>query len=164
MRVRHTRHGGLSVTSLRHFKGLGFELSTGPIRVNSDEHYVLSLCEKIVGRKALRQHTFDWLRADPDARGQRRRLPVDAYWPELSMVALYRESPPRAPIVVEDGPPSRAMLRYIYDERRRTEVRVWGMGLIDVCSDQLAHRGTRLLRDYEHDFGVLQPLVEAAKP
>ncbi|MFC7432013.1 hypothetical protein ACFQQF_10330 [Agrococcus sp. GCM10030264] len=149
---------------MRHVKGLDFELSTGPIREESDEHYVLSLCERLVGRKALRQHCFDWLRADPDARGSRRRLPVDAYWPEQAMVALYRDVCTREPVLAGSTVSPRTEQRRLYDERRRIEVRVHHMGLIDVSSDQLAHKGTRLLRDVEHDLQVLQPMVAAAMP
>lgn len=39
-----------------------------------DEHYVLGLCDELLGLYAARQHTFDWLRGDTG-----RRLPVDAF-------------------------------------------------------------------------------------
>ena len=45
--------------SLREAKGLDIPLSTGPIRINSDEHYVLTLCERIIGRRSLREYAFD---------------------------------------------------------------------------------------------------------
>lgn len=142
-------------------KTLDIPLSTGPIRVNSDEHYVLSLCEQIVGRKALREFSFDWLRADPDARGTRRKLPVDAYWPEHSAAAQYYVGP----IIPDLATASeRTLQRLAYDERRRTECARYRIQLIEVSSEQLAHRGSKLLREIEHDLAVLRPLVAAAMP
>ncbi|WP_144720148.1 hypothetical protein [Agrococcus jejuensis] len=147
--------------SLREAKGLDIPLSTGPIRVNSDEHYVLSLCEQIVGRRALREFAFDWLRADPDARGTRRKLPVDAYWPEFAAAAQYYAGP----IIPDLATASeRTLQRIAYDQRRRTELARYRIELVEISSEQLAHRGTKLLRDAEHDISVLRPLVEAALP
>jgi hypothetical protein len=149
------------VVSLRHAKVLDVELSTGPVREHSDEHYALSLCEDILGRKALRQHTFDWLRADPDARGSRRRLPIGAYWPEHATAAHYYAGP----IVPDLATASdRTLQRVAYDYRRRTELARYRIRLLEISSEQLAHRGTRLLRDVDHDLTVLRPLVEAALP
>ena len=44
-------------------------------RTSSDEHYVLDLCDEILGEVGQRQYTeFDWLRGDTG-----RRLQVDAF-------------------------------------------------------------------------------------
>lgn len=48
-------------------------------RADSDEAYVLSLCDMILGVEGLRQHRFDWLLGDPSSSGRCVRLPVDAY-------------------------------------------------------------------------------------
>ncbi|MEV0905093.1 hypothetical protein [Streptomyces hokutonensis] len=58
-------------------------------RDNSDEAYVLDLCDQLLGEPGLRQHRFDWLLGDPGSNGQRRRLPVDAYWPGQHLVVEY---------------------------------------------------------------------------
>ena len=57
-------------------------------RKNSDEHYVIDLCDEILGLKASRQHTFDFLRGDGEPG---RKLPVDAYYPNLKLVVEYKE-------------------------------------------------------------------------
>ncbi|WP_232783693.1 hypothetical protein [Mycobacteroides franklinii] len=45
-------------------------------RADSDEHYVLDLCEEILGVVGHRQERFDWLRGDPSpARPVGRRCP-----------------------------------------------------------------------------------------
>ena len=46
-----------------------------------DEHYIIDLCDHVLGMTALRQHKFDFLRGDPGKHGRCRRLPVDAYYP-----------------------------------------------------------------------------------
>ena len=33
-------------------------------RENSDEHYIINLCDDVLGEKASRQHSFDFLRGD----------------------------------------------------------------------------------------------------
>lgn len=147
--------------SLREAKGLDIPLSTGPIRINSDEHYVLSLCERIIGRRSLREYAFDWLRADPDARGNRRKLPVDAYWPEHSVAAQYYAGPIIPDLATASD---RTLQRIAYDHRRRTELARYRIELVEISSEQLAHRGTKLVRDAEHDLTVLRPLIEAALP
>ena len=44
-------------------------------RQSSDEHYVIDLCDEVLGLKASRQHRFDFLKGDTGV-----RLPVDAYY------------------------------------------------------------------------------------
>lgn len=50
-------------------------------RDESDETYVVGLCDQVLGETALTQHKFDWLLGDPGESGRRVKLPVDAYWP-----------------------------------------------------------------------------------
>lgn len=35
-------------------------------RTTFDEHYVLDLCDELLGEPSRRQTTFEWLRGDPD--------------------------------------------------------------------------------------------------
>lgn len=56
-------------------------------RSNSDEHYVIDLCDEILGQTASRQHRFDFLRGDSG-----KTLPVDAYYSFLKLVIEYHES------------------------------------------------------------------------
>lgn len=56
-------------------------------RSNSDEHYVIDLCDEILGQTASRQHRFDFLRGDSGM-----TLPVDAYYSSLKLVIEYHES------------------------------------------------------------------------
>ena len=51
-----------------------------------DESYVIDLCDDVLQAKALRGYRFACLRGDPDKRGVRHMLPVDAYYPDLGLV------------------------------------------------------------------------------
>ena len=66
-------------------------------RAESDEHYVLDLCDEILGTRGRRQATFDWLRGDPSPKRRRgTRLPVDGYWPDLGLVVEFQGRPDAA--------------------------------------------------------------------
>jgi hypothetical protein len=61
------------------------------LRDDSDEAYVVDLCNRILGENASTQYGFDWLLGDPGKSGRRAKLPVDAYWPGHQLVVEYRE-------------------------------------------------------------------------
>ena len=50
-------------------------------RMDSDEYYVIELCNEVLGLKASQQHRFDFLVGDSGT-----KLPVDAYYEDLNLV------------------------------------------------------------------------------
>jgi hypothetical protein len=92
-----------------------------------DEHYVIDLCDHVLKLKAKRQYRFDFLRGDPGRNGSAgRRLPVDAYYPELNLVIEFREKQHSEPVSFFDKPAqltcsgcTRGEQRERYDQRRR---------------------------------------------
>lgn len=56
-------------------------------RMDSDEYYVIELCNEVLGLKASQQHRFDFLVGDSG-----KKLPVDAYYEDLKLVVEYLES------------------------------------------------------------------------
>jgi hypothetical protein len=63
------------------------------LRSNSDETYVIDLCDSILGRKANRQKRFDYLLGDFHKDGKTRtKLPVDAFYQALQLVVEYKET------------------------------------------------------------------------
>ncbi|UEA25155.1 hypothetical protein LK464_03615 [Mycobacteroides abscessus subsp. abscessus] len=67
-------------------------------RADSDEHYVLDLCDELLGVPGIRQARFDWLRGDPSpARPRGTELSVDGYWPDLQLVVEFQEEQHSAP-------------------------------------------------------------------
>lgn len=117
-----------------------------------DEHYVLDLCDAVLGLKAVRQHCFPFLTGDPDRRGCRKPLPVDGFYPALSLVVEYHERQHRERVVFFDDKPTvsgvpRGEQRRRYDERRRDLLPKHGYALVVLDVDEFAHdRAKRLLR------------------
>ena len=55
-------------------------------RKNSDEYYVIGLCNEVLGMEGLQQYRFPFLLGDSGT-----PLPVDAYYPSLHLVVEYHE-------------------------------------------------------------------------
>lgn len=137
---------------------------------DSDEAYVLGLCDEILGRASTRQHRFDFLRGDPSPeRPHGVALPVDAYYPDLALVIEYRELQHSEPNPHFDKPGvmtvsncDRGKQRRIYDQRRRDVLPANGIQLIEIDIDMLS-RGphNKLRRDYSSDVAVLRALLGA---
>jgi hypothetical protein len=136
-------------------------------RSDSDEAYVVDLCDAILEEPASRQHRFDWLVGDPGRNGARRTLPVDAYYAGHRLVVEYRERQHDEAVAHFDKPGvltvsgvHRGIQRRIYDDRRAAEIPVHGLHLIVITPRDLAadQRG-RLRRNRDHDLAALRGLL-----
>lgn len=99
-------------------------------RTDSDEYYVIDLCNKVLNRTASQQHKFDFLCGDNG-----NKLPVDAYYKELNLVIEYHEKQHTESVSFFDkkmtvSGVSRGEQRKIYDERRRKVLPEHGIKLI----------------------------------
>jgi len=141
--------------------------SGGTSRRVGDAAYVLDLCDEILGEAGLREHTFDWLLGDPNAVGTRRRLPVDAYYPDAQLVIEYRERQHDQPVPFFDKPHKltisgvdRGEQRRLYDERRDIEVPAHGLTLAVIRPTDLnADSRGRLRRSRASDRAALEVLL-----
>lgn len=133
-------------------------------RRDSDEFYVIDLCDEILGAKAARQHTFDFLRGDGTPG---RRLPVDAYYPELNLVVEYRERQHAEELAFFDRKTtvsgvSRGEQRRIYDQRRRDILPKHGIRLVEISYADLKHDSRkRLVRDRQNDLIAIRKILQA---
>ena len=133
-------------------------------RKDSDEFYVIDLCDEILGEKASRQHTFDFLRGDGTPG---RRLPVDAYYPELNIVVEYRERQHSESVAFFDKKMtvsgiSRGEQRRIYDQRRRDILPEHGIRLVEISHADLKHDSRkRLVRDRQNDLIAIRKILQA---
>lgn len=126
---------------------------------DSDENYVLDLCDEILNRKASRQHRFDFLRGDSGV-----KLPVDAYYADLKLVVEFREYQHTNAVKHFDKPDvmtvsgvHRGEQRKIYDQRRREILPKNGIKLIEISySDFRFDNRNRILRDRERDLEVVK--------
>ncbi|MFF1794702.1 hypothetical protein ACFVXQ_10860 [Kitasatospora sp. NPDC058263] len=143
-------------------------------RSESDEAYVLNLCDEYLGEAAQRQHRFDWLRGDPGADGRRVKLPVDGYWPQRKLVVEYRERQHDEAVPFFDKPGRltvsgvhRGEQRALYDAHRDTEIPAHKLRLAIIRPDDLGvdARGRLHRRDRQADLvaigALLTPVIEA---
>lgn len=124
-------------------------------RMDSDEYYVIELCNEVLGLKASQQHRFDFLVGDSGT-----KLPVDAYYEDLNLVVEYLESQHTLSTPFFDNKKtvsgvSRGEQRRLYDERRRVELPKHGINLVSISYNDF---GTtkRLKRNYNLDIEVVR--------
>jgi hypothetical protein len=148
------------------------KLAADKARLHSDEAYVIDLCDTALQQKAERQKRFHFLLGDLHKDGvSRTRLPVDAYYKELNLVIEFKESQHSLPNDFFDKEDvktvsgvSRGEQRKIYDERRRVELPLNGIKLIEIsyevfnCDSQ-----NRIVRNAEQDLKIVEAILEKEK-
>lgn len=139
-----------------------------PIRVmpkvmkESDEKYVLDLCDEVLNLKSARQYRFPFLSGDSG-----RRLPVDSYYPKLHLVIEYRERQHTNAVAFFDKPDkvtvsevSRGAQRKIYDQRRRDVLPQHKITLIEVSyNDFCCNSRSRIIRDRVRDMHIVETIL-----
>ena len=127
-----------------------------------DEHYVVDICDLVLGITAARQHRFAFLTGDPGPNGVCRRLPVDAFYAPLALAVEYRERQHSEPVAFMDRRQTvsgctRGEQRRRYDERRRIVLPQHGIRLVELDYAMFAHDGQkRLRRDRAADEEVIR--------
>lgn len=132
-------------------------------RKDSDEHYVLDLCDEVINKTGLRQHRFDFLLGDANAKGVCAKLPVDIYYPELNLVIEYKEQQHTKANKHFDKPDiftvsgvHRGEQRKIYDQRRLEVLPQNGIQVIEISYSDFEHTGgKKLVRNKAEDLKVV---------
>lgn len=138
---------------------------------NSDEKYVIDLCDEVLQLKASRQHKFDFLQGDIGKNGKSRKLPVDSYYDELDLVVEYRERQHTESVIHFDKPykmtisgVNRGEQRKIYDHRRREVLPKNRIQLIEISYDDFNYdRQKRIIRDRSNDLEVVKLKLKKIK-
>lgn len=136
------------------------------MRVNSDEIYVLNTVAEVLNEKYEWQKRFDTLLGDPSKNGNRRRLPVDAYFPRTNLIVEYWEKQHFKPVNIMDkritiSGVSRGLQRKIYDLRKEKWALDNSIRLIIITYLQLKHTPSgRLLRDNIEDRKEIENLFK----
>lgn len=139
-------------------------------RTESDEFYVVDLCEAILQEKAVRQHRFEWLRGDYSAkRRSHSYLPVDAYWPDLGLVVEYAERQHTEVVAFFDrrdtvSGVTRGAQRKIYDQRRVDLVPANGLTLVLIPAAAFQLRHGKIQRDPQRDAAIVRELLAGFAP
>jgi hypothetical protein len=131
-------------------------------RTESDEHYVLDLCDEALDVAAQRQARFGWLRGDvsPNS-GRAVQLPVDGYWPSLQLVVECQEKQHTESVPLFDrratvsGIP-RGEQRRLYDHRKAELIPAQGLRLVVIHQSEFKARRDRIVRDHARDLAVVQ--------
>ncbi|KHO20032.1 hypothetical protein QQ44_25870 [Mycolicibacterium setense] len=135
-------------------------------RADSDEHYILDLCDEVLGIPARRQKRFDWLRGDPSpGRLRGSPLPVDGYWPDLGLIVEFQEEQHSQPSPFFDrrqtvSGVARGEQRRLYDARKRIVIPEHGLRLVVIEKSAFAVRSRRIARDRTRDIAVVRAYLE----
>lgn len=137
-----------------------------------DEHYVLDLCDKVLGIISYRQHKFDFLLGDPNKRGVTAKLPVDSYYEDLNLVVEYRERQHTESVNFFDKPNKmtvsgvhRGEQRKIYDERRREILPKHKIDLIEISYTEFNYdRQKRIIRNPKNDVEIVKQKLQKYLP
>ena len=125
-----------------------------------DEHYVLDLCDEVLGITGSRQHRFEFLKGDSG-----KKLPVDIYYKELNLVIEYREKQHTEEVMFFDKKQTvsgmnRGDQRKHYDNLRREKLPENGIILVEVEYSQLEHtRLKKLIRDRKKDIEKIKGIL-----
>jgi len=123
---------------------------------NSDEFYLVNLCDELLKEKASRKHTFDTLVGKLHKKGKgRTKLPLDAYYEELKLVIEFFEKKNT------DESSEREAQRKFYDQRKKDVLEKKEIHLIDVNYALFeCNENDRLVRNKESDCRVLKDLLK----
>ena len=128
-------------------------------RKDSDEHYIIDLCDELLGIQGSRQHRFSFLIGDAGT-----KLPVDVYYSMLNLVVEFNEQEHIKAVKHFDKPYKltvsgvhRGEQRKIYDKRKRAVLPEHGINVIDLpYSTFVCDSKGKILRDKVKDREVVR--------
>ena len=123
---------------------------------NSDEFYLVNLCDDLLKEKASRKHTFDTLLGKLHKKGKTRtKLPLDAYYEDLKLVIEFFEKKDT------DESSEREAQRKYYDQRKKDVLEKKKISLIDINYALFeCNENDRLVRDKNKDCIVLKGILK----
>lgn len=134
-------------------------LQSAPRR-NSDEAWIIGLCDEVLGEHAIRQHRFPFLTGDPGSTGRRSPLPVDAFYPTRKLVIEFHEIQHSQPVAHFDkrqtvSGVSRAEQRRRYDELRCTVLPQHGIDIVIFDYSEFEHTTAGRLQRTSRDRQII---------
>lgn len=136
-------------------------------REDSDEFYIIDLCDEVLGLKASRQHLFDFLRGDISKKYPRGKgLPVDAYYESLNLGIEFEELHHSKaskffdkPDVITISGINRSQQRIKYVEKRKEILPKNNISLVFISFHQFELKGKKLKRVKEKDISTVKQIL-----
>lgn len=130
-------------------------------RKDSDEAWIVGLCDEVLGEQSLRQHRFAFLTGDRGPTGRATRLPVDAYYPSRQLVVEFHEIQHSQAVAHFDkrqtvSGVSRGEQRRRYDELRRIVLPMHGIDLVILDYSEFEHRSAGRLKRTSHHRHIIE--------
>lgn len=131
-------------------------------RSESDNAYILNLCDTVLGKKAVRQKRFDFLLGDFHKDGKTRtKLPVDAYYKAQNLVIEQVDA--IQPVIIEKrnkktvSGVGRAEQNKIYEKRKtsvlkRNKIKVISISFSDFKCDET----NKIIRNLDSDLEIVK--------
>jgi len=138
-------------------------------REDSDEYYILNMCDVLLNEKSARQHTFPFLLGDfHKDKKSRTKLTLDAYYYSLNLAIEYREKQHTEEISDDDKPiiktvsgVSRDEQRKIYELRKRDVLLRKNINFIEINYYAFEYDDLmRIVRNKEKDIEILKGLLK----
>ena len=130
--------------------------------LNSDENYLLNLCDELLGKEASRKHTFDTLVGNLHKRGKgRTKLPLDAYYKDLKLVIEFFQTSNKPVSDLDEKEQARiAQIKY-YDELKKEAVLNKSFRYMKINFAQFeCDEANKLVRNTENDIRVLKEILK----
>lgn len=127
---------------------------------NSDEFYLVNLCDELLEQKASRKHTFDTVVGNLHKRGKgRTKLPLDAYYKDLKLVIeFFRKSDE----VLDELEQARITQIKRYNEIKKKAILKKNLRLLAINYASFEHDETnKIIRNTEEDKLILRGLLKA---
>lgn len=137
-------------------------------RVNSDEHYILNLCDELLNDSAFRQHRFPFLLGDfHKDKISRTKLPVDGYYQTLNLVIEYHVKHSEESVHLDKtelktvSGVSRYQQIKIYDQRKRDVLERKNINLIEINYYAFEYDSEmNIVRSKEKDIEIVKDLIK----
>ena len=134
-------------------------------RANSDEYYLIGICNELLNEKAQHQHTFRFLLGDFHRDGVTKTpLPVDAFYENLSMVIEFYEKEDATSLEEERNTISgmkRSEQRKRYAQRKIKVLEEKKIHLMEIGYDEFeCDEANKLIRNKEADIKLLKEILK----
>lgn len=128
---------------------------------NSDEYYLVNLCDELLKQKASRKHTFHTLVGNLHKKGKgRTKLPLDAYYEDLKLVLEFFDKNGTKDELDDKEQARKAKIKY-YDQLKKKAILNKKLRLIEInyalfeCNEV-----NKLVRNTENDMLVLKGVLK----